>query len=383
MYTYGITGTSIDEFGDVVVTNPQDDQVLQYNSATGKWENATASGGALPQALGTGDNPSFAGVTADAVRVGVTAAGEIDTTAGNLTIDSFTGQTTVDDDLEVTGTLVVTGHNSRIHGLEIAVGHTLSFEGSTNDGNETTLTVVDPTADRTITLPNATGTVVLDADSINVLSDVSVSSASIGQVLEHDGTNFVNKTVFAHTGLQAPVNTRRYGPIGGITTAVAGINVGSCSVIRFKSACSITALSIYLNATYSAATTYDYRLGIYADSNGAPGALLVDAGTLSIATGATAGFKTITLGTAQSVAANTPVWLICAASHSGTVPNLTHQAGNFQPYSDYGLSGSTHTQAACLAYLTGPATALPDPFVLASPETQPAGVAVYATVSVP
>jgi len=31
------------------------------------------------------------------------------------------------------------------------------FEGSTADGYETTLTVIDPTADRTITLPNETG----------------------------------------------------------------------------------------------------------------------------------------------------------------------------------------------------------------------------------
>jgi hypothetical protein len=37
----------------------------------------------------------------------------------------------------------------------------LIFEGTTDDGFETTLTVTDPTADRTITLPNATGTVAL------------------------------------------------------------------------------------------------------------------------------------------------------------------------------------------------------------------------------
>ena len=37
----------------------------------------------------------------------------------------------------------------------------LFFEGSTNDGFETLLTVVDPTADNTITLPNETGTVAL------------------------------------------------------------------------------------------------------------------------------------------------------------------------------------------------------------------------------
>ena len=37
----------------------------------------------------------------------------------------------------------------------------LSFEGATANDYETTLTVVDPTADRTITFPNATGTVTL------------------------------------------------------------------------------------------------------------------------------------------------------------------------------------------------------------------------------
>jgi len=38
---------------------------------------------------------------------------------------------------------------------------TLVFEGSTDDAFETTLAVADPTADRTITLPNDTGTVAL------------------------------------------------------------------------------------------------------------------------------------------------------------------------------------------------------------------------------
>ena len=45
-----------------------------------------------------------------------------------------------------------------------AVGAVVVFEGATADAYETTLTVVDPTADRTITLPNATGTVVLTSD---------------------------------------------------------------------------------------------------------------------------------------------------------------------------------------------------------------------------
>jgi hypothetical protein len=39
------------------------------------------------------------------------------------------------------------------------------FEGATADGFETSLVVVDPTADRTITLPNVTGTVVTTGDT--------------------------------------------------------------------------------------------------------------------------------------------------------------------------------------------------------------------------
>ena len=39
------------------------------------------------------------------------------------------------------------------------VGATVVFEGATDDAFETTLTATDPTADRTITLPNASGTV--------------------------------------------------------------------------------------------------------------------------------------------------------------------------------------------------------------------------------
>ena len=46
--------------------------------------------------------------------------------------------------------------------------HTTSiiFEGATADAFETTLAVTDPTADRTITLPNSSGTVALTSDIV-------------------------------------------------------------------------------------------------------------------------------------------------------------------------------------------------------------------------
>ena len=47
--------------------------------------------------LQAADNPTFAGVTGGDVRVGVAGDGEIDTTSGNLTIDSAGGTTILDD----------------------------------------------------------------------------------------------------------------------------------------------------------------------------------------------------------------------------------------------------------------------------------------------
>ena len=59
--------------------------------------------------------------------------------------------------------------------ITVAEDGTIVFEGATNDDFETTLTVVDPTADRTITLPNETGTVLTTASSVTA-TNVTVSA---------------------------------------------------------------------------------------------------------------------------------------------------------------------------------------------------------------
>lgn len=46
------------------------------------------------------------------------------------------------------------------------------FEGTTADAYETTLIVTDPTADRTITLPNATGTIALTSDITTAVNSI-------------------------------------------------------------------------------------------------------------------------------------------------------------------------------------------------------------------
>lgn len=60
--------------------------------------------------------------------------------------------------------------------VDIAAAGSIRFDGATADANKTTLTVVDPTAGRTISLPNANGTVALVE---NKLHDFALATASV------------------------------------------------------------------------------------------------------------------------------------------------------------------------------------------------------------
>jgi hypothetical protein len=74
-----------------------------------------------------------------------------------ISIGHTTSETTVNDNLTVTGNLTVSGTTTTVDSTTINVQNTLVFEGSTANDHETTLTTVDPTADRTISLPNQSG----------------------------------------------------------------------------------------------------------------------------------------------------------------------------------------------------------------------------------
>ena len=57
---------------------------------------------------------------------------------------------------------------------------TLIFEGATADDFETSLTVVDPTADRTISLPNESGTIITSG-STDAVTEAMMANDAIGQ----------------------------------------------------------------------------------------------------------------------------------------------------------------------------------------------------------
>jgi hypothetical protein len=77
----------------------------------------------------------------------------------------------------------------------IVDGNGVVFEGATADANETTLTVTDPTADRTVTLPDASGTIALTNNKLDAFA--STTSAELRTVISDEtGTGAL---VFANT----------------------------------------------------------------------------------------------------------------------------------------------------------------------------------------
>jgi hypothetical protein len=80
--------------------------------------------GSTTIALG-GTSTTLAGleaVTVDNIQIGVSGTGEIDTSTGDLTLDSASGETVVDDNLTVTGNLTVQGTTTSVNSTTVELG---------------------------------------------------------------------------------------------------------------------------------------------------------------------------------------------------------------------------------------------------------------------
>ena len=75
------------------------------------------------------------------------------------------------------------GVPTKIHGIELPAAHMIRFEGTTDNDFETFLTVVDPTADRTLTFPNETGTVATQTYVDTAVATVSVNFSNADNIL--------------------------------------------------------------------------------------------------------------------------------------------------------------------------------------------------------
>jgi len=156
--------------------------------------------------LGTGDDLQIQHDGTNSLIANSTGTLKIatETSGVPVTIGHTTSEVTIGDNLTVAGNLTVQGTQTVVDTVTMNAANAIVFEGATADENETTLTIIDPSADRTINLPNQSGTIpVLAAvsatqvtatpEELNIMDGgTSASSTTIADadrvVVNDDGT---------------------------------------------------------------------------------------------------------------------------------------------------------------------------------------------------
>ena len=118
-------------------------------------------------------------IQSSAIQISGTSISTSDSTSIqiNEALD-VSGALTVGGSATITGNLTVSGTTTTVNSTTIDVQNSLRFEGSSADDHETTLTTVDPTADRTISLPNASGTIIIKDSSNNISQSIATLTAT-------------------------------------------------------------------------------------------------------------------------------------------------------------------------------------------------------------
>jgi len=150
-------------------------------------------------------------ITAKNVRIGVDGNGEVSTTSGNLTIDSASGETIIDDNASITGTLDVTGVTTITDNLTInAATRTVAIQNGAGANKFTVATSTGNTLiEGTVDINGAT---VID-DSLNVTQAVDFDSTA-----NIDGVTTITNTANASSGAT-------YSAAGALQVA-GGVSVG-------------------------------------------------------------------------------------------------------------------------------------------------------------
>ena len=202
-------GSTDDSFETTLTaSDPSADRTLTLPDVTG----TVISTGNLTEitALGTltGATPLvFEGSTADAHETTIAVGNpgsDITLTLPSSASDTIVGRATTDTLTNKTLT------SPTVSGLTLS-DSSIVYEGSTANSHETTLTVTDPTADRTITLPNATGTLIthgMFSGDATVATNGAVTLATVNSDTSAVGSTTVIPVITANAkGLVTSVGT--------------------------------------------------------------------------------------------------------------------------------------------------------------------------------
>ena len=197
------------------------------------------------------------GATYDHIDVSNAIAGQ---TASNISVIPYgniaatnaqTAFQELDDEKLAKAGGVVTG--------ELLIGRTgtFGFEGATDNAYETYLAVVDPTADRTITFPDATGTVVLSGSIVN--SDINASAG-----IAYSKLNLASSIVNADISSSAAIVYSKLN----LSSSVVNADISSSAAIADTKLATISTAGKVSNSATTAASTNTASAIVARDASG-------------------------------------------------------------------------------------------------------------------
>ena len=132
------------------------------------------------------------------------------------------------DTISIPGNLTISGTTTTNNVAVIETSNGVVFEGTTADAHETTLTASDPTADRAIVLPNASGTIALTSD---IITDNNQISNSAGYITSYTDTNTQLSTADVRGKISASGNSSYNSSTGVITSTDTNTQLSDTYVI--------------------------------------------------------------------------------------------------------------------------------------------------------
>ena len=170
----------------------------------------------------------------------------------------------------------ITTTSSNTTTLNVREDGVIVFEGATDDANETTLTVIDPTADRTISLPNETGTVLLKSTTENsfITGQTSITSGDVDSGNDELLLSDAGSSVFKRVTVDNLISSA-----GGLTSVAADSSpqLGADLDVNGNDIVSVSNgnISLLPNGTGK----------VVIDGNGSSGGVSIDDGNIDIRTG--------------------------------------------------------------------------------------------------
>ena len=280
-----LTGTvvaaNLDISGDIDVDGVTNLDIVDIDGSINVASTSTLGGSLIVTGLSTfsssvtiaGALDANGGASIDNVQIGVTNDNEIDTSSGNLVIDSSGGTVTVDDNLTVSGNLTVNGTTTTINSTTVAIDDK-NFQVATGAADDTAadgagLTVDSGDGDKTFNF-EATG------DNWGASENLNLASGKVYKINNSEilSASALSSNVTVPNG-SIPDSGVSAGSYGG-STAIPIITVDAKGFVTSASTTSIdsttiengsASVSVASNGPITSNANHDFSAGIDVTGN--------------------------------------------------------------------------------------------------------------------